>query len=82
MQFTIEYPEALPDVLHESREEFEKEARMALAAKLFEMKRISSGVAASLAGVDRVSFLMGLHQFGVAVIDLTEDELLSDSECE
>jgi predicted HTH domain antitoxin len=57
---------------------FEREARMAMAVKLFEMRRLSSGLAAKLAGVDRMTFLLGLHQFGVAMIDLEEDELTAD----
>lgn len=78
MRMSIEYPTTLPDALQETSEEFEREARMAMAVKLFEMKRISSGIAAQLAGVDRVVFLLGLHRYGVAMIDLTEDDLMSD----
>ncbi len=74
----IEYPEMLPDILQKSREDFELEARMALAVKLFEMKRISSGIAAKMAGVDRVSFLLKLHEFNVPMINLDIDELKSD----
>lgn len=74
----IPYPEHLPDQFHQSREEFERDARLALAAKLFELKKASSGIAAQLAGVDRVTFLLGLHRFGVSAIDLAGDELQSD----
>jgi len=77
-QMRINYPQILPDVLQKTRAEFEAEAKMAMAVKLFEMKRLSSGMAAQLAGMDRVSFLLSLHQFGVPVIDLEEEELLSD----
>lgn len=77
-RLTVEYPELLPDSLQETREEFEREARMAMAVKLFERKRISSGVAAALVGLDRVTFLLSLHQYGVAMIDLPEDELATD----
>lgn len=49
-----------------------------MAVKLFEMKRLSSGMAAALIGIDRVSFLLNLHRYGVPMIDLTEAELLSD----
>ena len=79
-QIKIDYPKTLPDVLQQTATEFEAEARMAMAVKLFEMKRISSGIAAQLAGVDRVSFLLGLHRFGVPMIDLEKEELLSDIE--
>ena len=74
----IDYSSSLPDALQRSQEQFEQEAKMAMAVKLFEMKRLPSGVAAKLAGVDRVSFLLGLHRYGVAMIDLDEKELQSD----
>jgi predicted HTH domain antitoxin len=77
-QIYIEYPQNLPDILQTTRQNFEKEAVMAMAVKLFEMKRLSSGMAARLAGMDRVEFLLNLHRFNVPMIDLEEDELLSD----
>jgi len=77
---TIEYPELLPHQLRQSREEFERDARLALAVKLFEMKRVSSGVAASIAGVERVEFLLELHRFGVPAVDLSADEIRRDLE--
>jgi predicted HTH domain antitoxin len=80
MQITIEYPALLPDALQQTRTDFEQEAKMAMAVKLFEMKRLSSGMAAKLAGMDRVPFLLSLHRYGVAMIDLDEEELLSDLE--
>jgi predicted HTH domain antitoxin len=80
LQLQIDYPETLPDALQKSREQFEEEAKWAMAVKLFEMKRISSGMAAELVGVDRVSFLLKLKDYEVPMIDLTEEELLSDLE--
>ena len=77
-QLNIEYPQNLPDILQTTKKAFEEEARMAMAVKLFEMKRLSSGMAASLAGLERVNFLLNLHRFNVSMIDLEEDELLSD----
>ncbi len=53
---------------------------MAMAVKLFEIKRLSSGMAAALAGIDRTRFLLNLHRYKVPMIDLEEDELLSDME--
>ena len=50
---------------------------MAMAAKLFEMGRLSSGMAAMLAKIDRVAFLLNLHHYGVSMIDLDEEELAS-----
>jgi predicted HTH domain antitoxin len=76
----IDYPDTLPDAMNTTPEAFATEARMAMATKLFEMKRLSSGMAAQLAGVSRVEFLLNLHHYGVAMIDLSEDELRLDVE--
>ena len=79
-QLTIHYPGNLPDALQVTKQAFEDEARMAMAVKLFELKRISSGMAAILAGCDRKKFLLTLHRFNVPLIDLEEEELLADME--
>lgn len=78
MTLVIDYPASLPDTLHQTREQFENEARMAMAVKLFETKRVSSGIAAQMAGVPRAVFLLGLQQQGVPMIDLTDEETGSD----
>lgn len=46
--FTITYQDTLPDALQINRDRFEEEARWAMAVKLFELGRLSSGLAASL----------------------------------
>ncbi|MEI6436043.1 MAG: UPF0175 family protein [Bacteroidota bacterium] len=74
----IPYPSKLPDALQISSKQFEKEAVMAMAVKLFELKKLSSGMAASLVGIDRVSFLLSLHQYGVDMIDIETDEIYDD----
>ena len=74
-QITIECPDDLLVSLGTTPEQFEREARFALAAKLFEQGRLSSGKAARIAGMDRVAFLLSLHRLGVPVIDLDESEM-------
>jgi predicted HTH domain antitoxin len=78
MQIVIDIPKNIPDAVHSTPQQFEREAKMAMAVKLFEMKRLSSGMAASLAGVSRVQFLGELHRFGVAIIDIDDTELEED----
>src|SRR6266567_7484130 len=69
---TVEYPETLPDSLHMSQGEFEREARLAMAVKLFELGRVSSGQAAQLAGIPRVHFLYELGRFKVSPFQYEE----------
>ncbi len=57
-----------------SSEEASDTLRMAAAVKLFELGRISSGVAACLAGVPRVVFLSRLADYGVDTFRLTEEQ--------
>jgi predicted HTH domain antitoxin len=55
-----------------------EEVRMAAAAKLYELGRLSSGAAANLAGIPRALFLARLGDYGVSTFQLTEDELTED----
>jgi predicted HTH domain antitoxin len=73
--FTIEIPEDILIATGQSREGFAQEAKFLLAAKLFDLGRLSSGKAAELAGMDRVTFLLSLHRVGVPVINLDEREM-------
>jgi predicted HTH domain antitoxin len=63
---------ALPDSISEA------EARVCLAAKLFEIGRLSCGKAAEMAGYSKRTFVELLGQQGVAVLDYPADELTDD----
>ena len=71
----ISYPEDLPQALGETPEAFEQELRFLVAAKLYELGRISSGRAADLAGVGRVAFLETLGRYQVSVFNYSPEEL-------
>ena len=74
----VEYSDALPDMLIMSRSEFEREAKLAMSATLFETGKLSSSQAAELVGMARVDFLLELQWFGVSLIQTTADELHED----
>jgi predicted HTH domain antitoxin len=74
----IEYPESWPAAAGSSVERFEGEARMALAMKLFEMGRLTSGQAAQLAGVSRAVFLLSCPQWNVPTVAWDSNELASE----
>lgn len=52
----------------------ERELRLLLAVKLFELKRVSTGQAADIAGLSRFAFLDELAKMGVAAIDFEPSE--------
>lgn len=76
---TIEYADTLPDTLHLTSSEFEREAKMAMAVKLFDVGRLTSGQAAELAGIPRVHFIYELGRWGVSAVQTPEDELEQDA---
>jgi predicted HTH domain antitoxin len=78
MQLLVDIPTYLPDAAQCTPQQFMQDAKLAMAIKLFEMKRLSSGMAASLIGVTRVQFLGELNRFGVSMIDLDENDLAQD----
>jgi predicted HTH domain antitoxin len=74
----IELPDEVLLSLKETPESLSKVIRMAAAAKLYELGKLSSGRAADLAGLSRVRFLQALGQYGVPIFDLTEEKLAQD----
>lgn len=78
LELTIPYPEDLLLSLKESPAEFEAEARLLLAVKLYELGKVSTGRAAELAGIPRVEFLFALDRFGLSPIGVDPDEVERD----
>jgi predicted HTH domain antitoxin len=75
---TIPYSDDLLLSMKRSPQEFESEARLLLAVKLYEMDRISTGAAAKLAGVSRVAFMFELARFDLSPMGQDAGELAED----
>ncbi|MYA21861.1 MAG: UPF0175 family protein [Gemmatimonadetes bacterium] len=52
--------------------------RTAVAVKLYELGRLSSGAAAKLVGIPKPLFLTKLADYGVDTFHLTEEDLQQD----
>jgi predicted HTH domain antitoxin len=77
-ELILPIPEETLAALNLSPIEAAAELRLAAAVKLYELKRLSSGAAAALAGIPRTVFLSKLADYGVATFSLSEDELKED----
>jgi predicted HTH domain antitoxin len=75
----IEYPESLATTLKLSEKDFETEIKISSLVKLYELGKVSSGVAAKVLGMSRLDFIEILSKYNVSVLggydthDLNED---------
>jgi predicted HTH domain antitoxin len=65
----IEYPDELLTTLNETEASFNRMAYEVLLVKLYELGRISSGLAASALSLSRREFLDLLGRYGVSYFD-------------
>ena len=62
-QIVISYPETLADSMKMQGDEFATEIKVLSLVKLYEMGKVSSGIAANVLGISRIAFLdiLGLY---------------------
>lgn len=78
-QISISYPETLALSLRMKRKEFEDEMKIISLIKLYELGKISSGLASKLLSMTRIEFLEMLKKYNVSYFyDGMEDELESN----
>ena len=76
---SINYPESLAFSLKMDNKEFKNEMKTISLIKLYELGKISSGIAANLLSINRIEFLELLKKYNVSFFHKgLEDELESD----
>ena len=76
---SVTYPESLAFSLKMENQEFESEIKTISLIKLYELGKISSGLAAKLLNLNRVDFLELLQKYNVSYFHKgLENELESD----
>jgi predicted HTH domain antitoxin len=76
----IHYPAAILWAIDKAPDEFEAEARLLLALSLYESGRLSTELAAQLAGMPRIAFIFELGKHGLSPFRTTAAELAEDIE--
>ncbi len=74
----VPYSEDLLIASGQEPQELEHELRFLLAAKLFELRRLSLGKASELADMVKLRFMDELGRRQIPVINLTEDQILDE----
>jgi len=75
---TIQCPDEVLISLKEDSESFGRDLTLTAAMKFYELRRLSSGRAAELAGIPRVEFLRRASDYRVPAWDLSEEEVRED----
>ena len=77
-QIVISYPEILAFSLKMREQEFEREMKIISLVKLYELGKISSGMAAKILNIPRIDFLSILSLYNTSCFSTCEKDLESD----
>jgi len=79
VQMTIEMSEEVLAGLRKDPASFARELRLAASVKWYEMRLVSQGRAAEIAGLSRREFLDALGRFGVSPFQYDADEISKEA---
>ena len=80
VQVLVEVPEGALASLRQDPAGFAREMRLAAAVKWYELRLLSQGRAAEIAGLSRAEFIEALGRFGVSPFQETADELIEEAQ--
>ncbi len=66
----IDYPQYLANSMRMSKDDFGREMKISALVKMFELGKVSSGVAARVLQITRVEFLELLGKYKVSFLDV------------
>ena len=72
---TIHYPSEIRQMLNRTPDELARDVQLYAALMLFRLGKLSSGAAAEMAGVPRVTFLDLCAEYDIPVSQISGDEL-------
>lgn len=75
---TVEYPHYLANSMRMNAHDFEREIKTSSLVKLYELGKISSGMAAKVLQITRIEFLELLAEYNIGF--LADSDLKEDSE--
>jgi predicted HTH domain antitoxin len=80
VHIAFDLEEGILSSVRQDPEGFTRELRIAAAVKWYELRRVSQGRAAEIAGLSRAEFIDALGRYGVSPFQQTADEVVRDAE--
>jgi predicted HTH domain antitoxin len=77
---TVYLPEQVQQALNRTPGEMERDVKLYAALMLYQLGKLSSGMAAQMAGLSRVEFLHLCGEYGISVFQYTPEELALELE--
>jgi len=75
---TVNLSDEVQRALNRTPNEMERDVKLYAALMLYQLGKLSSGMAAEMAGLSRVEFLYLCGEYGVSVFQYTAEELASE----
>ncbi len=75
---SVELPETIQQALNRTSGEMGRDVKLYAALMLYQLGKLSSGLASEMAGLTRVEFLELCGEYGISVFQYSPDELAAE----